>query len=98
MRQCFEVDRDPSSTRRAASRARKNEQIPLFFPRPAELRAVAGFTPCYHIGRESSSCDVLPANLKVKVGGDERETESHGWGVTEEEGPGATMSKCTSAA
>jgi hypothetical protein len=36
----------------------KNEQILLFFPRPAELRAVAGFrvTPCYHIGRESSSC------------------------------------------
>jgi hypothetical protein len=32
----------------------KNEQIPLFFPRPAELRAVAGFTPCHHIGRKSS--------------------------------------------
>jgi hypothetical protein len=27
-----------------------------------------------------SSCDVLPANLKVKVGGVEMETESHWWG------------------
>jgi hypothetical protein len=57
-----------------------------------------------------STCDVLPANLKVKVGGDERETESHGWD-NGGEGPGgrgggggpsgareATMSKCTSAA
>jgi hypothetical protein len=25
-----------------------------YFPRAAELRAFAGFTPCYHIGRESS--------------------------------------------
>jgi hypothetical protein len=35
-----------------------------------------------------SSCDVLPANLKVKVGGEEMETESHGCGGTEDKGPG----------
>jgi hypothetical protein len=37
----------------------KNEKIPFFVPRPAELRAVAGFTPCYHdhIGRKTcGSC------------------------------------------
>jgi hypothetical protein len=32
--------------------AEGNGQFPLFFPRTAELRAVAGFTPCYYIGRE----------------------------------------------
>ena len=39
-----------------------------------------------------SSCDVLPANLKVKVGGDEMETESHGWGGAEEKCPGGAAS------
>jgi hypothetical protein len=37
-----------------------------------------------------SSSDVLPANFKVKMGGDEM--ESHGWGVTEEKGSGGAAS------
>jgi hypothetical protein len=68
----------------------------IMIPHPRLQACRAGCSPAgLRRGRgplgKCSSCDVIPANLKVKVGGDEMETEGHRWGTTKERRPAETQ-------